>query len=147
MGTMTGTAQLVAEEIEAHLSEKAIDVSTKLMDDLDHSIFAAGGYFIICTSTYGQGDVPDNAQMLLESLKTTKPDLSNVTYGLFGLGDSTYTETFGFGGKNFDLILSQLGAVRVGDYKLHDANSNSLPEDEALIWIEEWIGLVGKELQ
>ncbi len=141
IGTMTGTAQLVAEEIESHLSEKGVDISTKLMDGLDYSVFENGGHFIICTSTYGQGDVPDNAQMLFDSLKTKKPKLSNVNYGVFGLGDSTYSETFGFGGKNFDLILSELGAKRLGSYHVHDASSNTLPEDEALPWIDGWIDL------
>jgi MioC protein len=49
--------------------------------------------FLICTSTYGQGDVPDNARALYEDLKAEAPDLSRVRYGVFGLGDRTYAET------------------------------------------------------
>jgi MioC protein len=46
--------------------------------------------FLIVTSTYGQGDVPDNAKSFYEDLKAKRPDLSRVRYGVFGLGDRTY---------------------------------------------------------
>jgi len=68
VGTMTGTAQLVAQELELAWDGDGIAVETLLMDDLDASVFARGGVFLICTSTYGQGDVPDNAKMLNEEI-------------------------------------------------------------------------------
>ena len=74
-------------------------------------MFAREGVFLICTSTYGQGDVPDNARALYEDLQRKRPDLSKVRYGVFGLGDRTYAETFNFGGKRFDDILTELGAT------------------------------------
>jgi len=37
-----------------------------------------------------------------------------VRYGVFGLGDRTYAETFNFGGKRFDELLAELGARRIG---------------------------------
>ena len=54
--------------------------------------------------------MPDNAKKLYDALCSEKPDLTGVRYGVFGLGDRTYAETFNFGGKRFDDILSQLGA-------------------------------------
>ena len=35
---------------------------------LDHRVFEQPGIFLICTSTYGQGDVPDNAKALYADL-------------------------------------------------------------------------------
>ena len=78
VGTMTGNAQLVAQELELVLDDGETRVTTKLMDGLDASVFDDGGLFLVCTSTYGQGDVPDNAKQLYESLIATRPDLSNV---------------------------------------------------------------------
>jgi MioC protein len=46
------------------------------MDNLDASVFQGGGLFLICTSTYGQGDVPDNARQPYQSLQDARPDLS-----------------------------------------------------------------------
>src|SRR5262249_56511192 len=61
VGTMTGTAQLVAQEVELTLDDGDTKVLTKPMDGLDASAFAPGGLFLICSSTYGHGDVPDHA--------------------------------------------------------------------------------------
>src|ERR1700742_3789457 len=94
VGTMTGTAEMVAQEVQQALETAGHQATIKVMDNLDAGVFQGGGIFLICTSTYGNGDVPDNAQALFGSLETGKPDLSNVTYGLIALGDTTYKDTF-----------------------------------------------------
>jgi MioC protein len=141
VGTMTGIAQLVAQEIELRLDGEGVQVATLEMDELDSSVFDREGIFLVCTSTYGQGDVPDNAKALYEALCSQRPDLSHVSYGVIALGDRTYAETFCFGGKRFDKILGELGAQRIGDIMLHDASAGTLPEDEAAEWIEGWVEL------
>jgi MioC protein len=138
VGTMTGTAQLCAQEMELALGDDDTEVETLLMDGLDSSVFAREGVFLVCTSTYGQGDVPDNARALYEDLKAKRPSLAHVRYGVFGLGDRTYAETFNFGGKRFDDILRELGAERIGERHTHDASSGILPEETALEWCGEW---------
>lgn len=142
VGTMTGTAQLCAQEMELALDDGETQVETLLMDALDSSVFEREGVFLVCTSTYGQGDVPDNARFLYEDLQAKKPDLSKVRYGVFGLGDRTYAETFNFGGKKFDELLGSLGAKRVGERHKHDASSGILPEETALEWCKEWVALL-----
>jgi MioC protein len=146
VGTMTGTAQLCAQEMELALDDGETQVATLMMDALDSAIFekhgAREGVFLICTSTYGQGDVPDNARALYEDLKAKRPDLSHVRYGVFGLGDRTYAETFNFGGKRFDELLAELGAERVGERHMHDASSGVLPEETALEWCQDWLAKV-----
>jgi MioC protein len=139
VGTMTGTAQLCAQEMELALDDGDNRVETLLMDQLDSSIFSREGVFLICTSTYGQGDVPDNAKALYDDLQAKRPNLSGVRYGVFGLGDRTYAETFNFGGKRFDDILAELGAARIGERHKHDASSGVLPEETALEWCQQWL--------
>ena len=150
VGTMTGTAQLCAQEMELALDDADTKVATLMMDNLDSSIFEKDGsgerVFLICTSTYGQGDVPDNARALYEDLKAKRPNLSHVRYGVFGLGDRTYAETFNFGGKRFDEILGELGAERIGERYMHDASSGVLPEETALEWCQDWLGRVRERL-
>jgi MioC protein len=141
VGTMTGTAQLVAQELELVWDDGALQVETLLMDKLDASVFEREGVFLVVTSTYGQGDVPDNAKALYEDLKARRPDLSRVRYGVFGLGDRTYAETFNFGGKRFDDLLTELGAQRIGERVQHDASSGVLPEEMAVEWGEGWLAL------
>ena len=146
VGTMTGTAQLCAQEMELALDDGETAVETRLMDGLDSSVFSGDSVFLICTSTYGQGDVPDNARALYEHLQSARPDLSRVRYGVFGLGDRTYAETFNFGGKRFDELLTELGARRIGERHMHDASSGILPEETALEWCQAWLAKV-KETQ
>ena len=138
VGTMTGTADLVAQEVQTALEAYSHVVSIRMMDDLDASIFSGGSMFLICTSTYGQGDVPDNAQALYASLESERPDLSAVTYGVIALGDLTYKDTFCEGGIRFDTLLTELGARRVGEILKHDASSGTLPEEVAAQWIVPW---------
>jgi MioC protein len=147
VGTMTGTAQLCAQEMELALDDGDTSVETLLMDKLDSSVFGRPGVFLVCTSTYGQGDVPDNARSFYEDLKAKRPGLAQVRYGVFGLGDRTYAETFNYGGKRFDDILSELGAQRIGERHQHDASSGILPEETALEWCEAWLGKVRERLR
>ncbi len=139
VGTQTGVAQLVAQEIELRLDDGEVCVNTGLMEDVDPSVFGEDAVFLICTSTYGQGDVPDSAKSFYEGLLKQRPDLSGVRYGLIGLGDKgTHGATFCFAAKKFDKLLTELGAARIGEPLFNDSNTH-LPEDEAAEWIETWI--------
>lgn len=139
VGTMTGTAEMVAQEAQQALESAGHQARIEMMDNLDAGVFGKGGTFLICTSTYGNGDVPDNAQALINSLETGKPNLSHVTYGIVALGDTTYKDTFCQGGKRFDKLLTELGAKRAGEMLLHDASSGTLPEELAAQWVVPWI--------
>src|SRR3954465_12408589 len=132
VGTMTGTAQLCAQEMELALADDDTEVEPLLMEKADASVFSRPAVFLICTSTYGQGDVPDNARALYEELKAKRSALKGVRYGVFGLGDRTHAETFHFGGKRFDWLLGDVGAERIGERHMHDASSGVLPEETAL---------------
>jgi len=138
VGTMTGTAEMVAQEVQTVLEAASHSATIRMMDDLDASVFQPGGTFLVCTSTYGQGDVPDNAQEFFASLERERPDLSVVKYGLIALGDTTYKDTFCEGGIRFDKLLTELGAHRVGEMLKHDASSGTLPEEVAAQWIVPW---------
>jgi MioC protein len=146
VGTMTGTAQLVAQELELRLDDGETRAQARLMDGLDASVFAEGSVYLICSSTYGQGDVPDNAKRLYETLQATRPDLSGISYGVIALGDRTYNETFCNGGRRFDAILQELGAKRIGDILLHDASAGTMPEEVAAEWIEGWVALCREQM-
>jgi MioC protein len=135
---------LVAQEIELTLDDGDTQVRSIEMDGLDASVFAPGATYLICTSTYGQGDVPDNAKALYDALATTRPDLSGLHYGVFALGDRTYGDTFCHGGKKFDALLGELGATRIGEVLLHDASAGTMPEEVALEWVQQWIKLCDK---
>ena len=139
VGTMTGTAELVADEAKDALASEGAAAEVLAMDKLTPAVFERPGSFLICTSTYGQGDVPDNGRDFFAALEAQKPDLRAVRYGVIALGDRTYAQTFCFGGKRFDRLLASLGAERVGEPMLHDASAGTIPEEVAVDWVRQWI--------
>jgi len=138
VGTMTGNAELVANSVRDLLREAGHPAEVMMMDDLKPAIFAREGVFLLCSSTYGQGDVPDNARDFYEAIDRAKPDLSAVRYGLISLGDSTYIDTYNHGGKQFDELLSACGATRIGERMEHNASGGSFAEEDAVDWAKEW---------
>ena len=112
VGTMTGTAELVAEEIDIFLNDSGHKSDITLIDNFNHDELKNINNLVICSSTYGQGDVPDGSQSFYDFLSNSKTNFSHLRYGVFALGDMTYAETFCFGGKKFDKALSQLNAQK-----------------------------------
>lgn len=146
IATMTGTAERVAQEIELTFADEQTLISLQLMDDLRPDVFHPHAIFIICTSTYGQGDVPDNGQSFFEALQTERPNLSEVKFAVLGLGDMTYSDTFNHGGMQFENLLTELGAIPIGTRAQLDANSGELLEDTGLEWMEDWLTIARSEV-
>ena len=104
VGTMTSTADYVAQAIQMDCADLIDDIEVHLMDALDICVFdqinATDAIYLICSSTYGSGDVPDNARALYESMDANPQFLGHVRYGVIALGDRTYLQTYCLGGKN-----------------------------------------------
>ena len=145
VGTMTSTSDYVAQAIQMDCADLVEDIEIQLMDALDIGTFdtaqAKDAIYLICSSTYGQGDVPDNARALYESMAATTQFLGHVRYGVIALGDRTYLQTFCLGGKKFDKRLQDLGAQRIGEVWCHDASSGTMPETEGTEWCRQWLTL------
>jgi MioC protein len=139
VGTMTNTAEYVAQAIEMDCADLVEEIEVAMMDGQDISVFDEDALYLICCSTYGSGDVPDNARALYDSLDTHPKFLGHVKYGVIALGDRTYMQTFAFGGKKFDERLQGLGAQRIGEVFIHDASSGTMPEEEGTAWCREWL--------
>jgi MioC protein len=140
VGTMTGNAEYAAQAIELECADLVPRIEVLRMDGLDSSVFAdPDTLYLVCTSTFGAGDVPDNAQALYASLDAQPRDLSQTRYGVLALGDSSYTQTFANGGKRFDERLADLGARRLGEVFVHDATSGELAEEVGPAWARRWL--------
>lgn len=141
VGTMTNTAEYVAQAIQMDCADLVADIEVLMMDNLDISVFDEDALYLICSSTYGSGDVPDNARAFYDSLDTQPKFLGHVRYGVIALGDSTYQQTFCFGGKKFDERLQGLGAHRVGEVWCHNASAGTMPEELGTAWCREWLAM------
>ena len=97
--------------------------------------------WLVCTSTHGAGDLPDNIQPLADYLLQQRPNLADIRYAVVAIGDSSY-DTFCDGGKKLDAILESLHAVPVADRIEIDVQQHPLPEDEALRWLPTYLNAI-----
>ena len=112
-GTQTGNSESFAR-VASELAQKndfdscllsLEDVSMEKLESIQKAIFVI--------STYGEGEMPDGAELFWQSLSSDiAPKLHNMTYGVVALGDTSY-EMFCNAGKLMDLRLEQLGAKRI----------------------------------
>ncbi len=138
----TGTADYVAEELGTALTAQGIVNRIVPMQKAMLPMFAQRKDFLIISATNGIGDVPDNGLPFYRTLIEQRPSLSDVRYGIIGLGDMTYSETFCGGSARLDAVFTALGARRIGDRLCHDRRTGSFPEDLALAWLADWIPLL-----
>ena len=139
VGTMSGNAEMVADELASRLKKASIKATVRDMSECTPATLQPGRVYIVCSSTYGTGDVPDNAMPFYEALIAAAPDLTGIQYGVVGLGDKLYEDTFCGGPKRFDALFTSLGATRVGERMENDASSGSFPDEVAVAWLREWL--------
>ncbi|MEM1341041.1 MAG: sulfite reductase subunit alpha [Pseudomonadota bacterium] len=130
-GTQTGNAEAVAEEAAELAKTRGFTPRIAEMDDIEMDHLAAMENLVIVVSTYGEGEMPDNAQQFWDALSaSTAPRLEALNYGVLALGDTSY-EHFCQAGKVIDTRLEQLGAKRLGARVDCDVDY----EDAATAWL------------
>lgn len=140
IGSQMGSAEYVAEQLADQLNAQGI--STQLNEQpVFNDIDQQNTIWLICTSTYGAGDYPENLISFIDDL-TQADDLSNIKYSVIGLGDTSY-DTYNLAGRNIDELLAQKGALRVAERLELNILDEALPEDTALAWLDSWLAKTG----
>ncbi|MEM6483849.1 MAG: flavodoxin domain-containing protein [Pseudomonadota bacterium] len=112
-GTQTGTAEDLAYNLADAAEEKGLDVRVSDMEDVDSAQLSRFQYLLVLTSTYGDGDMPDNGVLLWKSLSSgDAPPMNNTHFSVLSLGDSSFPN-FCAAGKSWDERLQELGAHRL----------------------------------
>ena len=112
-GSQTGNARHIAEALAKQAQGKGITAKVVDMAEYKTSQLKNEQYLVIVTSTYGEGEPPENAIGLHNFLFSKKaPKLTGLKYAVLGLGDTSY-EFFCKTAQDFDSRLTELGAVSV----------------------------------
>jgi len=149
VGSMLGGTEYVAEACEETLNELDHHVDIHLKPDLNcilSNTFSSNNeqkkccnsqekpLWIICTSTHGAGDYPDNIKQFVSDLGNCDQDLSTVSFLTIGIGDSSY-DTFCKAATDISNTLKSNGCNEILPIKTFDMSEDIDPEDLAQQWI------------
>ena len=120
-GSQTGNAAGLAEKTAKLAANYGLVPTVYDMDGLDVSTLANHKRTLIITSTWGEGEMPDNAESLWQTVNSQGPSLSGVNFSVCAIGDTAYDE-FCKAGIDWDDKYQALGANKVHEIQLCDVD-------------------------
>ncbi|HWA25935.1 MAG TPA: sulfite reductase subunit alpha [Lacunisphaera sp.] len=138
-GSQTGTAEGLAKKAAKEAGKRGFAPTVLDMAQADVARLGNEKNLLIITSTYGDGEPPDNAKALHAGLKAAgdRP-LTSVRFSVCSLGDTNYAQ-FCQCGKDFDAQLERLGASRVAPRTDCDLDYDA----SFTKWLDQALGALG----
>lgn len=114
-GSQTGTAEGLAKKFAKKAKTSGISPKVQDATEFDFSTLSSEEHLLIITSTYGDGEAPDNIQGFYTSLHADDaPSLAGVNYSILSIGDSSYPD-FCQCGIDLDNRFKALGATCIAE--------------------------------
>lgn len=135
VGSMLGGTEYVAEACQETLESLGHSCELHLSPEFS-SITQQDQTWLICTSTHGAGDYPDNIQEFIDDLTHSGSELAIKNFCVIGLGDSSY-DTFCFAAKNIENLLLSKGCNKIIPTLTLDMSSDIDPEEMSQQWLSD----------
>jgi sulfite reductase (NADPH) flavoprotein alpha-component len=142
-GSQSGNAQNLAHQVADALQAAGLETQVHDMGELAPETLLDVSRLIIITSTYGDGEPPDNASEWMSYLKfSDELSLQHLHYAVLGIGD-TYYPHFCQCAKDFDHYLSKHGGLSL----LPRLDCDLYYEEQYGEWLNQLIEVLKKEDQ
>ena len=114
-GSQSGNAESLAKRLGKEASSRGFAARVAGLDSVQPAQLLEDKNVLVVTSTWGEGDMPDNAVPFWDKLNQngSSPKLDGVRFSVLALGDRNYGDTFCLAGRKLDEKLAELGGVRV----------------------------------
>lgn len=131
-GSQTGSAEGLAKKLAKDSESRGFMPKLAALNDFESVGLTTARKAVIISSTWGDGEPPDNALNFWNWIKAdSAPRLENLNFAVLGLGDKNYSDFCG-ASKKFDARLEALGAKRLASRGECDVDY----ESSAKAWID-----------
>lgn len=139
--SQTGTAEEFAVTAAGRLTEAGHRPVLLPMERADLSAIGSDTDLLVVTSTFGDGDAPDNGAAFWTALNAPEaPRLDGLRYSVLAFGDSAYDDFCGHG-RRMDERLAELGAGRL----LPRTDCEPDHEETSVAWLTALLPLLPPE--
>ncbi|MCD8482576.1 MAG: flavodoxin domain-containing protein [Verrucomicrobia bacterium] len=114
-GSQSGTAATLAKKISKQCQSAGLQPKVVDLENFEPTQLGEVSRLLLVTSTYGDGEPPDNAKQFyrfMHSAAAAELNLEKVRFAVLGLGDKSYPE-FNKCAKDFQQSLAKSGAREV----------------------------------
>ena len=131
-GSQTGNAAGLAEKTAKLAANYGLEPTIVDMDGFDPARLATMKRVMIITSTWGEGEMPDNADAMWNAINANGPALGSVHFSVCAIGDTSYDE-FCKAGHDWNDKLAALGGTEA--YPIQECDVDFEPPWK--IWVEQ----------
>ena len=139
-GTDMGNAEDAAMTFTETLETVGIEAEAIELNQIDVADLQTATHFVAVTSTFGDGEFPDNATLFWEAISGETERLEHLSFAVLALGDISY-DLFCHAGKLLDERLEALGATRLADR----VDIDGFYEQPAKAWSTDVVKLLAAE--
>lgn len=133
VGSMLGGTEYVAEAAEEVLKEHGHTTNIHFQPKFSE-IDQEDQTWLLCTSTHGAGDFPENIENFIHDLQTADRSMKDLPFLVIGVGDSSY-DTFCQAGKSLNNMMLDRGCKQLAELFKIDMINIDDPEEAAAQWI------------